>query len=120
MAQIGCYLTDEEAQQLDDYARSFDLTRPSLCVLLVQRELCMPRMPMGDRVPDTIVKGPRRVTVHLRNPRVKESFNRHIEKLGMGSDLATSVILRRELRERWMEQTFMPAGIAIDSSNNQP
>ena len=42
--QIGCYLTRDEARRLDAHANEHELSRPTLCALLVQRELNLKRL----------------------------------------------------------------------------
>lgn len=103
--QIGCYLSRQEAADLDAYARAFELSRPKLCVLLVLRELRCRRLrslkgvnmtPVGKRVGT-------RVTTRAANEQVKIDFVAHASSLGLGSDQAAAILFRAELGERWLE-----------------
>jgi len=108
MAQIGCNMTDVEAELLNDYAASLGLTRPAMCSLLVQRELRKPRLRRirPSRGPKVGSDGPRRVTVHLRNADFKSAFTDHVRSLGLGSDEAAAILFRHELKERWLFNMF--------------
>ena len=112
MAQIGCYMTDDEIKALETYAASIELTRAAVCSLVIQRELHhsrLKRATVKDR-PDGRRDGSRRVTVHLRNPELKLAFSHHVRALGMGSDEAAGRLFRVELKERWLFKTFGHSG----------
>lgn len=111
MAQIGCYMTDEEIGELDAYASSIEITRAAVCALVVQRELRVRRLHrnssrtyVGRGAHDGVMR--RRVTVHIGNIALKSAFSNHARELGMGSDEATDALLRMELKERWLSRTF--------------
>ena len=108
VAQIGCNLTKEEAEKLARYAAETQLSRPSLCVLLIQRELRRPRLVgLKVRAPKPFGEGGfRRVTVHIIDPSLKGAFADHVKLCGMGSDDAAAMLFRAELKERWFFKTF--------------
>jgi hypothetical protein len=108
VAQIGCYMTDDEIGALDEYAKSMEVTRAAVCSLVIQRELRvrqLSRISRHPRSPDDD-ETRRRVTVHVRNPELKCAFTRHVRSLGFGSDQAAFALFMMELRERWLFKTF--------------
>jgi hypothetical protein len=109
MAQIGCYMSDEQIAALDDYARSIEVTRAALCSLVIQRELRtrqLSRISRHWRSPDGSNEMRRRVTVHVGNPELKLAFTKHVRSLGLGSDEAAFALFTLELKERWFFNSF--------------
>lgn len=110
--QIGCYLSPEEAEQLDEYARGLELSRPKLCILLVGRELRCNRLgTLRDNAYSTIGKSTGvRVTTRPIHAHVKTAFTEHVGSVGLGSDEAAAIVFRAELDERWLEWAMSPEG----------
>lgn len=104
MAQIGCNLTEEEAEDLNRYAAAMELSRPCVCALLVHRELRRPRLKkLKATCPEPFGTGPlKRVTVRIDNPDLKEAFAVHVAGCGMGSDEAAAILFRTEIKEKWV------------------
>lgn len=94
-------MSSAEAEDLKAYALSMELTRPSLCGLIIQMELGKPRLKSRIPRPVSIPKADAtRVTVHLRNAALKTAFYTHVENLGRGSDEAASELFLAELKEQ--------------------
>lgn len=112
MAQIGCYMTEAEATEIDAYAESIEITRQSVLALAVQQELRKPRLRRGMRVASIPPGSPgrKRVTVHIRNDALKTAFTRHAQDLGFGLDEAAGILFRLELKEQWFLRTFGLSG----------
>jgi hypothetical protein len=108
MAQVGCYLTDQEANDLTNYAQSLELARPSVCILLVQRELRNRRLGslMRDHCPGRREGPLKRVTARIDNPALKAAFTEHVQRCGIGSDEGAAILFRVELEERWLMRTL--------------
>ena len=108
VVQIGCYMTEEEADELSRYAASMELSRPAACALIIQRELRKPRLRRSKAGPVAALPPSqgRRVTVHLRNASLKTAFESHVRSLGLGSDEAAAALFRKELEERWLFKLF--------------
>ncbi len=104
MAQVGCNLTEAEAEALKVYADSLELTRASVCVLLVQVELRRRRLARLAKRRSPLVTEPlvKRVTAHIENKALKDAFAIHVETCGLGSDDAAALIFRAELQERFL------------------
>ena len=81
MAQIGCYLTEEEAGELNKYAALVRLPRPIVCVLLIQHELKRPRLRRlkGAASKRFVESESKRVTVHVTDPSLKSAFADHVK-----------------------------------------
>jgi hypothetical protein len=108
MAQIGCNLTEEEAEELGRYAAEMELSRPSVCVLVIQRELRRPRLRrLKATAPKPLGKvESKRVTVRIIDPSLKRAFADHVKSCGMGSDDAAAALYREELKERCLFKTL--------------
>jgi hypothetical protein len=93
---------------LDRYAALMELPRPSICVLLILRELRHPRLRrLKVTAPKPFGEGEsKRVTVRILDPSLKGAFADHVKSCGMGSDEAAAVLFRTELKERWFFKTF--------------
>lgn len=106
--QIGCYLTKAEANDLKSYAAEHQLSRPKLCILLVQRELRCRRLgELSERYTVTVRKKEgRRVTTRSSTSEIKDKFSRHVQELDLGSDDAAAIIFRAELEERWLSSAL--------------
>jgi hypothetical protein len=104
-------MTTKEIEELESYAKSIEITRAALCSLVVQRELRVSRLKRKSRrhVSRQTEGGEperRRVTVHISNPALKTAFTAYVKSLGLGSDEATFVLFREELKERWLFRAF--------------
>ena len=108
MAQIGCYLTEEEAEELSKYAAGMQIARPNVCVLLIQLELRRPRLsPLKAAAPMPIVGGrTKRVTARIIDPSLKRAFDDHVKACGMKSDAAAAALFRAELEDRRLFNIF--------------
>jgi hypothetical protein len=114
MAQIGCYMCDAEIEDLENYAKSMEITRTAVFALAVQRELQVRHLKRSSRRAENRVSAEerpgdtalRRVTVHVSNASLKAAFTDHVRSLGMGSDEGALALLRLELRERWLFKIF--------------
>lgn len=110
MAQIGCYMSETEINELESYAASLEITRTAVFALAVQRELRnsgLSRSQAGrtEELRDSR-NGRRRVTVHIANPALKAAFTAHAQSLGLGSDAAAKSLLEIELKERPLFEMF--------------
>jgi hypothetical protein len=101
-------MTDNEANELDRYAASMQLQRPCVCVLLILRELRERRLSSLKATASPRLKSdePKRVTAHIKDPLLKKAYEDHVKSCGLGSDEATAVLFRAELRERWLFGNF--------------
>lgn len=102
--QIGCDMAENEAVELTEYAESLELTRPTLCALLIHRELRRPRLKRLVQLGEVLAvsEGPKRVTVRISDPAFKEAYREHVRSCRLGSDDAAALLFRTELKERWV------------------
>lgn len=104
MAQVGCNLSEEEAEDLEKYAVGMELTRPGICALLIHRELRRPQLAKLKSAPPAPygVGRLKRVTVHIADIAFKKAFADHVRSLRLGSGEAAALLFRTELKERWV------------------
>ncbi len=102
-AQVGCNLTRAEGAELNDYAEANELSRASLCALLVVKELHLKRVGELSKIyPGSgSRKGAARVTARV-SERTKTAYAEHVGRERVGSDDAAAAIFRAELREKWL------------------
>ena len=110
--QFGCYMTPEEAKQLNDYAEGMEISRPKLCILLVVRELRCDRLAGLSRVDNSPLpkKESKRVSARAISPAIKAEFTKHAIAHGLGTDEAAAILFRTELAERWLEHCLCIGG----------
>lgn len=109
MAQIGCYMTNDEIEALEAYASLIEITRTAVGALLIQQEMRSARLkrkPAGKSSEAVSKAGKRRVTVHIGNAALKDAFTDHVQSLGFGSDQAALELIRLEMKDRWLFKTF--------------
>ena len=109
VAQIGCYMTDDEIEVLEAYASLIEITRTAVGALLIQQEMRSARLKrkqVGKSREAVSKAGKRRVTVHIGNAALKKAFTDHAQVLGFGSDEAALQLIRLEMKDRWLFKTF--------------
>jgi hypothetical protein len=123
--QIGCRLSKQEAWSLDWLAKRHGVSRPDLCIMLVQRALNGGRLAqLGDIYSRVQVRaGGARVTARTYRADVKEGFAAAARAADLLSDEAAAVVFRAEIEEKWicaamceMESCLIP-GAPEDSLN---
>ena len=99
-------MTTEQAEALESYARSLDLSRPAVLVLLVHRELRVPRLDELRRARELYPndKSGTRVTIRIDESSRKAAFAAHARSLRVGSDEAAWLLFSDELEEHWVEK----------------
>jgi len=104
-AQIGCYLSRDDAQALTKYALSLDIRRPTLLALLIVRAVRADRLAHlnGHYAGSEPKRGSKRVTVRIMDKNTKRGFTAAAKAAGLGTDDAAAMVFRAELIERWME-----------------
>lgn len=103
--QIIGYLAEDEKAELASYAAGFGLHLSSLALLLVRRELYRNRL--GQLARDTqliplATSGPK-VAARFPSAGTRAEFGRHVAAAGLKMTPALALLLRAELRERWLE-----------------
>lgn len=113
---LGCYLTSSEIARLRAYAEGFELSAPSLCRLIVQREL--EARELGGLKLHYLKKVGKedgdRFTARFANRRVKDRFLAHARQCGLGSDDAVGILFRAEPIEQRLRHA-LGFGIAVES-----
>jgi len=115
---LGCYLTPDELRDLHEYAARFEISVPNLCKLIIQRELCKPKLnTFRRRYFRKVGKGEgKRMTVKFANKAVKDRFASHVRECQLGSDDAVGILFRAEPREQWLRKAIgWPSGFVLES-----
>lgn len=104
--QISAHICAAERAAFETYATTFGLDAAGLLALLLVRELRVDRLADllgGDRP----LKAARdsKVTVH-GNVSLRASIAARAEKCGTSLSNACAVLMRAELRERWLERSI--------------
>jgi hypothetical protein len=102
---LGCYLTEREVDALFAYSESLELSLPSVCRLIIQHELCSPRLgALKDRYRHKVGKEGERVTARFADRTIKDRFIAHIKALGLPSGEAVGILFRAEPDEQWLRR----------------
>lgn len=56
------------------------------------------------------------MTTHV-SKKLKDSFVKHIQDVGIMSDRAAGILLIADLSEKWLDQCFLQVGISLDSNS---
>jgi hypothetical protein len=115
---LGCYLTADELRELREYAAHLEISVPNLCSLVIQRELCKPKLSSLKRRHLKRVgrKGGERMTVWFANKAIKNRFAAHISKCKLRSGDAVGALFRAELSEQWLRRAIgWPKGFVLES-----
>ncbi len=111
---VGCYLTEAEVDELFRYSESLEINIPSVCRLIVQRELCSPRLNgLKEKYHKKVGKEGERVTAWFADRTIKDRLLEHIEACGLRSDDAVGILFRAEPQEQWLRR-------AISESEDSP
>jgi hypothetical protein len=115
---LGCYLTAEELRELRAYAAHLEISVPNLCSLVIQRELCKPKLNSLKRRYFNRVgrKDGDRMTVWFVNKAIKNRFVARIRECKLRSGDAVGALLRAEVGEQWLRRAIgWPKGFVLES-----
>ena len=111
---VGCYLTEAEVDELFRYSESLEINIPSVCRLIIQRELCSPRLDgLKEKYARKVGKEGERVTAWFADRAIKERLLAHVKACGLRSDEAVGILFRAEPHEQWLKK-------AISGSEDSP
>lgn len=102
--QITAHLCIAERTAFETYGSTFGLDPAPLLALLLARELRTPRLTQlleADVPPNEPRKT--KVTAHGRSDELREGVARMAADHGLSTSHVCAVIIRAELRERWLE-----------------
>ena len=105
--QIGGWVRADEYARFMKYLGQFHLRPAAVATLLIVRELRHCRLPhlKGD-YSHPAGADRERITAGPVDGRLKQEFEAHVQRLGLGPDPAAAIIYRAELDEKWLERAL--------------
>ena len=97
--QITGRISSRQGAAFVAYADSFGLSRTSLAKLLILRELNRKSLRYMNGLPRD---KDYTITVHYKEPKIKNQFETYAESLGIGPGEAAAYIFLLELNEKWL------------------
>lgn len=105
---MSAHICAAERAEFEAYAIMFGLDAASLLALLLARELRVERLAvlLDSDVPSKASRDSK-VTVHGRNTELRTGVVARAEACGTSLSNACAVLMRAEMRERWLERSIL-------------